>query len=311
MKNNIVLGTAPYGTGVTQDDAFKYLDYFYEHGGRTLDTAHIYGVWAEPGTGTSERCLGAWLTARNHPQDICIITKGAHPDFKTQEKRVSEQAILQDLNESLNHLQRSHIDLYFLHRDDEDVPVANIAEWLNRAHKQGQIKAYGLSNWSSSRIEALTNYCSDNNLIAPTANQIGYSIARTTDTAGTHNGTHYLNDKSFTWHHTTQMALYAFSSQAQGLFAKCASYQDLCDHERLGSYKTDLNQHIFETINIISKELGHTPVQIALAALLASPFPCYPIIGNSNMGQLEESLAAGAVQLSDEHKTALFVHWQQ
>lgn len=312
MNSNIVLGTAQFGTGVSYDDAFAYLDYFYEHGGRIIDSAHIYGVWAEAGTGTgaSERCIGAWLNARNHPPGIQIITKGAHPDFTTWEKRVDKKNILQDLNESLEHLQRNSIELYFLHRDDEDTPVAEIAECLNHAHEQGQIQSYGVSNWSLSRIDALTQYCITNNLLPPSANQIGYSIARTTPDAGVNMGTHYVNESSFAWHKQTQLPLYAFSSQAQGLFAKCGSYQDLCTHEKLGAYKTDLNTDLFEQINELSKQLHHSPVQIALAALLHSPFPCFPIIGNSNMAQLEESLAANNIQLKQEQVIPLFTQWQ-
>ena len=309
MINNIALGTASYGTGTHEDDAFRYLDYFYEHGGRQLDTAHIYGIWAENGEGASEKCIGTWIQARNNPDNLYIITKGAHPDFKTNEKRVSKSCINNDIQDSLTRLQREYIDLYFLHRDDEGVPVSEIAHCLHEAYEQGYIKAFGLSNWHTQRIDELSNYCKTNKLITPSANQLGYSIARATESAGSHNDTHYLHSDSFNWHRDSQLPVYAFSSQAQGLFSKCGNYQELCDHNRLNTYKTDKNSEIFKHIHYIAKELDATPVQVALAGLLHSPFPCHAIIGNSNMQQLEESLAAKDLTLNETQINKLFAHW--
>lgn len=66
----MVLGTCNFtheynGSCVSKDDAFKLLDYFYEHGGRIIDTAHNYH-----GNGI----IKEWLK-NNHGNDLKIITK--------------------------------------------------------------------------------------------------------------------------------------------------------------------------------------------------------------------------------------------
>src|SRR5690606_21816246 len=106
-----------------QDAANDLLDAVYEHGGRTIDTAHGYGG------GKSERALGAWLASRGVRDEIVILGKGAHP--YDGRKRVTPEDITSDLHESLERMGIDVIDLYVLHRDDPDLPVGPIVEILN------------------------------------------------------------------------------------------------------------------------------------------------------------------------------------
>ena len=57
-----------------------------------------------------------------------------------------------DLNESLERLNTDYIDLYFLHRDNPDVPVEELLDTLEEARIAGKIRYYGCSNWALSRI---------------------------------------------------------------------------------------------------------------------------------------------------------------
>ena len=58
----------------------------------------------------------------------------------------------QAIEESLRLLQTDHIDLYYMHRFDPKVPIADSVGALARAIEAGKIGAYGVSEWSSRHI---------------------------------------------------------------------------------------------------------------------------------------------------------------
>ena len=306
---HLCLGTANYGSSVHEKDAFAFLDYFHEHGGSILDSAHVYAAWLADGAGASERCIGNWIRARQNRADISIMTKGAHPDLQTGVKRLNEKDILQDISESLDRLQTDYIDIYWLHRDDTGKSIEDIATWMHNFAKHGYFKAYAVSNWDSERIDALCTFCAEHGLQAPVGNQLGYSLARVKAETGSSMDTRHMQPSSFAWHQKTQFPAYAFSSQASGLFAKCDSFATLLAHEKLGSYKDTANTNLFSIVQEISTIKNISPNQLALAALLHSPFPCFPIIGPRNDQQMHDSVAAAKVQLSQDEISKLFAHW--
>ncbi len=308
---SLCLGTAPYGTGTSEDDAFMLMDHYYELGGRILDTAHVYGVWQENGAGASEKCIGKWLQSRNCRSDIAIMTKGAHPDFKSGEKRVTQDAIRSDISDSLERMHIETIDMYWLHRDDPNIPISEIAQWMHDFHVAGLFKTYGVSNWSYERIDELLSYAHSNNLLQATGNQLGFSLAKTKEGTGSHNDTIYMTKQGFQWHTQAQFSAYAFSSQASGLFSKCSNFQALMDHEKLNAYKIEANKSVIEHIQELSHNYLCSPNQLALHALLKCPFPCYPIIGARTAEQMSDSMNAQKLQIKQEDLESLMTHWQQ
>src|SRR5262245_17872365 len=101
--SRIALGTA----GLSLDDyprAASLLDYFIEHSGTCIDTAHIYG------RGASERALGRWLGERGCRADVVLIGKGCHPIGQSG-PRVTPECIHADLSESLERLSTDYIDI--------------------------------------------------------------------------------------------------------------------------------------------------------------------------------------------------------
>ena len=148
----VCLGVPMHGTEIRQDESFRLLDLFFELGGTFFDTAHVYASWLPTGTGASERALGNWIVSRGLRDKVVIGTKGAHPPLANMaQHRVSPTDIGSDINDSLERLQTSVIDLYWLHRDAPDVPVSEILGALNDEIGKGRIRAIGASNcWPSS-----------------------------------------------------------------------------------------------------------------------------------------------------------------
>ena len=77
---NIGLGTAGFGTSISELQAHLVLDAFVERGGTIIDTANNYAFWAGK-SGESERVIGKWLKNKDRER-IEIHTKiGANPQM--------------------------------------------------------------------------------------------------------------------------------------------------------------------------------------------------------------------------------------
>ena len=150
----LVLGGNVFGWTAKADDGFAVLDAFYEAGGRMIDTADVYSAWI-PGHvgGESETLIGQWLEARGVRREMLIHTKtGMMGGMELYEPA----RVLRSLEESLDRLRTDYVDLYYAHRDYEELPVADIVGAFEGAMQTGKIRELGASNFSAARLsEAL------------------------------------------------------------------------------------------------------------------------------------------------------------
>jgi aryl-alcohol dehydrogenase-like predicted oxidoreductase len=119
------LGGNTFGWTSDKDTSFTVLDAYVAGGGNFIDTADSYSAWV-PGHagGESEAIIGEWTAARGNRDSVIIATKVfSHPQFRG----LSPQNVLAAADASLARLRTEYIDLYFAHRDDPDVPVAEAA----------------------------------------------------------------------------------------------------------------------------------------------------------------------------------------
>ncbi len=107
-----------------------------ERGGLAFDTAHHYGAEtrARRSAGSSSGTASA--------TEITIVGKGAHSP------NCFPEVVAPQLDESLDNLRTSHVDLYLLHRDNPDVPIAEFADALHREVAAGRARTIGASNWT-------------------------------------------------------------------------------------------------------------------------------------------------------------------
>ena len=87
---------------------------------------------------------------RGRRDDLVIMTKGGHPKMDTMNiSRMSKEDMEYDLNLSLKALGIDCIDIYFYHRDDLSQPVSDLIGVMESFVKQGKIRYYGCSNWTT------------------------------------------------------------------------------------------------------------------------------------------------------------------
>lgn len=294
--SRLCLGTARFGADIPESAAFELLDQFVERGGNFLDSAHIYAAWLPGGTGASERTVGRWVRARDCRSKVVVATKGGHPELNTMHiSRLSPECIRKDLHESLQRLQMDAVELYWLHRDDPQIPVGEIMSVLNELVAGGRVRAVGCSNWTVARIQESAAYASRNSTVGFCASQIGWSVAEAAQGHGV-GGMLYMDVPTLAFHRESRMPQVAYSSQAGGIFNKGALR---------APYDNPRNQTRLTLAQSLAAKHGCSPNQIALAWLLAQQFPVFPIIGSRTVEQIADSCAAVNVRLSAEELRAL------
>ena len=275
-------------------------DHFIEQGGNVFDTAYIYGG------GRIESLLGEWVNARKVRNEIALIGKGAHTPLNRPEYCRPQ------LQETLARLQTDYLDIYFLHRDNVDVPVAEWVDTLNELHDEGLIRVYGGSNWSQERLQEANEYATQNNKQGFSVVSNQFSLAEMLSPVWP--GCVSANTKQFRKYLAEAgMALFPWSSQARGFFT--AQYDELNSGKsqralRLGNqpgageiqrcWVSDENirrrQRAFE----LAEKYGVEAINIALAFVLAQPFKTFPLIGPRFLWETSSSLQSLNFQLTED-----------
>jgi aryl-alcohol dehydrogenase-like predicted oxidoreductase len=168
------LGGNTFGWTSDKETSFAVLDGYVAGGGNFVDTADSYSAWV-PGHsgGESETIIGEWTTARGNRDSVVIATKvSRHPQFRG----LSAKSIAGGADASLTRLQTDHIDLYYAHYDDLDVPIEESAGAFRKLQVAGKIRHVGLSNYTASRVREWFAVCQAEGWPLPVAFQPQYNL---------------------------------------------------------------------------------------------------------------------------------------
>lgn len=273
-------------------DAAILLDAFYQAGGNVLDTAHIYLA------GVNETICGDWLDARGVREDTVVIAKGAHSPLTYPD------VIGWELTETLDRLQTDYVDVYFMHRDNPDVPVGEFVDAMDDEVRAGRIRGlFGGSNWSRDRLDAAIAYAKANGKAVPNAMSNNFSLAEMVKPVW--DGCVAASDDAWkTWLRETRLVNFAWSSQGRGFFTDRAGPDKFADPELAASWYSPKNFARRERASTLARRKGVTLIQIALGYVMAQPFPVLPLIGPRRLQELDDSLEALSIDL-----TAKDVDW--
>lgn len=150
----IVFGGNVFGWTIDQQQSFKVLDAFFEHGFNAIDTADFYSIWAEGNQGgESERIIGQWLKQNPSKRDeMVLFTKVGLDMGIPHHQGLSKRWIMQGVEDSLKRLNTEYIDLYFAHWPDENTPYEETLAAFDQLKQQGKIRAYGTSNLDANQL---------------------------------------------------------------------------------------------------------------------------------------------------------------
>lgn len=289
--SNLFLGSADFLRPDNMDQVNELYDYYLSHGGNAIDTAEHYR-WAEP-------AIGKWIKETGRRDELIIFTKGGHPKREARDvNRVNADCIKEDIEHSLMTMNTDHVEMFALHRDDPSVPVKEIIDELNRQIDQGNIYAAGVSNWELPRIIEANKYALENGLHPLTFNSPNLSLAKPMIPRWP--GCVSADDDMVAWHEESGMALVSWSSQAGGFFSGRFT-PDSCDDEEIRAcFYNDENWARYDRCIEMADRKGYTPIQMALAWVLNQPFNIAAVIGPERISELENSMEAAKIKLTNE-----------
>lgn len=292
LVSPICLGSVNYGSSMSVADSKRQMDEFLDWGGNFIDTAHVYGDWEEGMTSPSEKAIGEWFSESGKRSSVILVTKGAHPKWTNMSvPRVHASDIAIDVEESLKFLQTDYIDLYFLHRDDRNVPVQEIIDALDNSVKEGKIRYYGCSNWDLDRIKEAAAYATKKGSKGFVTNQLMLSLADI--------NFYNLPDKSFVlmdeethaYQKETGMNAMAYMSIAKAFFTRKYAGEKL--PESVASvYENASNTKIYELAKKVVDSGEYSFMDLSLLYFMAEKnFPLIPIASFDTPEQLQEGLS--------------------
>lgn len=286
-----------YGGGewiVGKEEAFKVLNKAWDLGINFFDTANVYSM------GKSEEILGEF--SQGMRDDAVIATKVYFPvGNKPNDRGLSRKHIMRQINESLHRLKTDYIDLYQIHRWDDETPIEETLSTLTDLVHQGKVRYIGASSmwtWQFAKAYFIAEFKGYEKFVSAQtlynllyreeeremipfckAHNIGY-MTYTPTAVGVLSGRYYQDGK-----------LVLPPNAPERLRPGVGYWHKIY-------IEPPENAEIVRRVIEVAKNKGATPAQIALAWLLHKNI--IPIIGTSKVEHLEENVEGLHVKLADD-----------
>ena len=272
-----------YGTPPSPEDGARLLNHALDLGYNHFDSARIYGG------GKNEELIGQALKARR--DEFFLTSKcGIVVDGPRRGIDCSPETITEAIDTSLKLMQTDHIDLYYMHRFDPKVPIADSVGAMKDAIDAGKIGSYGVSEWSSAHIR-------EAHAVHPVAAvQTEYSLWTRNVELGVLDTCKELD-----------IAFVAFSPVARG--AVCGVMTDptmLAEKDlrrnmpRFSEDNWPKNLKLVEEYLALCDEADVRPAQLALAWVLAQGDNVHVIPGTTSIPHLDENFKAGTLDVPQD-----------
>jgi aryl-alcohol dehydrogenase-like predicted oxidoreductase len=164
----LCLGTMMFGGRTEEADSKRIIDHALEAGVNFIDTADGYN------DGRSEEVVGRAI--REQRDRWVLATKLANPKGPGPNDRgLSRAYVFRACEASLRRLGTDVIDIYYLHKEDHDTPLAETVRAMGDLMRQGKIRYFGVSNYRSWRVAEICNLCDHLGIERPVVSQPYYN----------------------------------------------------------------------------------------------------------------------------------------
>lgn len=282
-----------YGPAPDKKEMTELLSKAVDKGYTFFDTAEVYGTPENPHD--NEELLGEALKPyRNRivlaskcgirfDEDSTEVNKPLIPDGRPE-------TIKKSVEGSLKRLQTDHLDLYYIHRIDRNVPIEETAGAMKELIGAGKITHWGISEADEATLRKAHAVC------PVTAVQNRYSMM-------------YRDYEAlFPVLEELQIGFVAFSPLANGFLS--AKYNKDSRFDAGTDYRgvmpqfspegMDKNKEMIGYLTEMADRKNATPAQISLAWMLAKKPWIVPIPGTRKYGRLVENAQAADVELTEQ-----------
>ena len=286
--SELCFGTMTFGR---ESDAAVSADVYArcrEAGIDFFDCANVYAG------GESERILGKLVASE---RDRIVLTSKVY--FPMGEgplaRGYSRAAIMHQVEASLKRLGTDYLDLYFLHRFDENTPIEDSLRALDDLVRQGKIRYPAVSNFAAWQIARALGTSERLGLAAFRCVQPMYNLLK-----------RQAEVELLPMAQAEGLAVIPYSPMAGGILTGKYGGADLSVDGRLRDsdmyakrYGAPSNFEIAQGFAKLAAEHGWHPAALAVAWVAHHPAVTAPIIGARNLEQLDSSLAATEIRLDD------------
>ncbi|MFI6483660.1 aldo/keto reductase [Nonomuraea sp. NPDC050663] len=300
--SRLCLGMMTYGDPASwewllrEDEAEPIVRRAVEAGVTFFDTADMYsGGVSEKITG---RLLGRLFARRD---DYVLATKVYFPMGPGPNDRgLSRKHVLSAIDASLSRLGTDHIDLYQIHRWDDETPIEETMEALHDVVRAGKARYIGASSmyaWQFAKAQHVARMAGWTRFVAM---QNHYNLVYREE-----------EREMIPLCLDQGVGVIPWSPLARGLLTGSRHRDNRPRTLRSGSDELAHNMYenadfdVVDKVSAVAAERHLPPAQIALAWLLGRPGVSAPIIGASKAGHLDDAIAAMEVSLSEEEAARL------
>ena len=307
----ICMGTMTFGSSTSKKEAFKILDKAYDNGINFYDTAELYPVPAKASyEGTTEIIVGEWLKTK--PRDSIILASkvsGAASGWFVPPTRhgltaIDSFHIKKAIEGNLKRLDTDYIDLYQMHWPDTVVPIEESLKAFAALVQEGKVRYIGTSNDSAYGLTKANETSKRLKIARFESIQNNFSM----------NNPRFLDELS-TVCQKEQISLLPYSPIGGGMLSGKYNGPFYPEGARFSAYMQSENPRVqamatrfvndktkvsTAKYTELAKELGISPVTLAVAWSKQFDFVASTIIGARLESQLDESLEAMNLELTPE-----------
>lgn len=304
LVSELCLGTMTFGGKgywksigeVPQDEVNQIVKTSVDAGINFIDTANGYSE------GLSEMMLGKAIKELAIPrQQLVIATKvrlrmGPHAN----QVGLSRLHITDSVNDSLERLGLSHIDLLYIHGVDPITPIEETMRGLEDVVRSGKVRYIGVSNHPAWMMMKANSYAEKMGWEKFVATQNYYSIA-----------CRDIEREIVPMSVSEGISIMPWSPLAGGfLSGKYTRTNEVAGDSRRDTFNfPPINKEKAYDIIDVMIAIGHkhkvTVAQVALAWVLAQPGVTSVIIGAKNVAQLDDNISSVNLKLSNEELNQL------
>jgi len=284
-------------------EAQRVVETALDSGINLIDCANVYGPMDDRANiGRSEVVLGKALKGRR--DDVVITSKvaseiGPGPN----DVGLSRYHIMREVDRSLARLQTDHIDVYLVHRYDDQTPLEETLRALSDLVDVGKIRYYGVCNFAAWQITKAQGIAERAGLHQPITAQNPYSLMN-----------RGLESELFPMARDSGIGIMAYSPLAVGLLSGIYSPDDAPPQDSLWATKREFDfgssldggrGDVLNAVRDIARDHSATPAQVALAWVLSHDEITIAITGGDTVEHLSDNIGGAELTLDPVQITRL------